>query len=223
MSSNTTTTDDYESYETPKEVYIRLIELINNQRESPELLQYEESVIDCIVEQIEHMNDNIKRLNGKLDPFCVSQHRTELERLSFAQNQYFRTRIEKIESNAISLIKSLQTNTKYVQKLMSKNEIKYLDNYVSNIDKYLNESVLGRLPFNRTSIMNFKLIDVPINDSLKFENTYVFVKALKATQVIVDDSSGQETIQLDKDSQHFLPYSAVRRHLITGSRDLLLI
>ncbi len=35
---------------------------------------------------------------------------------------------------------------------------------------------------------------------VKFENTYVFVKALKATQFIIDDSSGQETIQLDKDS-----------------------
>ncbi len=110
-----------------------------------------------------------------------------------------------------------------MEKLLSKNEIKYLDNYVSGIDKYLNESVLGRLPFTRTSVMNFKSIDVPNNDSIHFENTYVFVKALKATQVIVDDSSGQETVQLDKDSQHFLPYSAVRRHLISGSRDLLLI
>lgn len=224
MSSNVTNdVNDCDNYETPKEVYLRLIELINNQMESPEVLQYESGVIECIVEQIDHMNDNIKRLNQKLDQFCVEQHLTELERFSYTVNEYYRTRILKIEANSVSLIKSLQTNRKYVEKLLSKNEIKYLDNYVSGIDNYLNESVLGRLPFSRTSIMNFKTIDIPNDEKINFENTYVFVKALKTTQVIVDDISGQETVQMEKDSQHFLPYSAVRTHLISGSKDLLLI
>jgi len=220
--NQTNATNDYD-YETPKEVYLRLIQLINNQMESPEVLPYEEAVIECIVEQIQHMSSNLKRLSSKLDEFCVEQHTTELQRFSYATHEYFRTRLHKIELNANSLIKCLQTNRQSIEKLLSKNEIKYLDNYVSALDSYLNESVLGRLPFNRTSIMGFKWMDVPNSDDQLFSNTYVFVKALKSTQVLVDDSSGQQTVSLDKDSQHFLPYSAVRRHLMSGSRDIDLI
>ena len=215
--------NDYDNYETPQQVYKRLIELINNQISSPEVLPYEESVIECVIEQIQHMSENMKRLSDKLDQFCIEQHTTELERFSYASHHYLRTRIHKIEANASSLIKALHSNRKSVEKLLSKNEIKYLDNYISGIDSYLNDSVLNRLAFGRTSLMSFKSIDVPNSESKHSDNTYVFVKAMKATQVLIDDSNGQQTIQLDKDSQHFLPYNAVRRHLMTGSRDIVLI
>lgn len=212
-----------ETYETPRQVYTRLIELVNNQISSPEILPYDESVIDCMVDQIQHMSDNMKRLADKLDQFCVEQHTTELERFSYACHQYFRTRIEKIEANATHLIRSLQTNRKSVEKLLSKNEIKYLDNYMTGIDSYMNLSVLNQLPFSRTSILTFKSIDVPNNDPNHLENTYVFVKALKATQVLVDDPSGQQSVRLERESQHFLPYTCVRRHLMTGAGDVSLI
>ena len=228
MSSNRVQTDpnlsqDYDNFETPQEVYKRLIELINNQISSPEVLPYEESVIECVVEQIQHMSDNMKRLSDKLDQFCIEQHTTELERFSYVCHHYLRTRLHKIEANANTLIKSLQTNRKSIEKLLSKNEIKYLDNYISGIDSYLNQSVLNRLSLSRTSIMSFKSIDVPNSDTNHLDNTYVFVKAIKETQVLIDDSSGQQTIHLERDSQHFLPYNAIRRHLMTGSRDIVLI
>ena len=216
-------TNDYDNYETPQQVYKRLIELISNQMSSPEVLPYEESVNECVIEQIQHMSENMKRLSDKLDQFCIEQHTTELERFSYAGHQYLRTRLHKIEANASSLIKCLHTNRKSLEKLLSKHEIKYLDNYISSIDSYLNESVLSGLAFSRISIMNFKSIDVTNTEAKHLDNTYVFVKALKATQVLIGDSSGEQTIDLERNSQHFLPYSAVRRHLMTGSRDIVLI
>ena len=214
---------DYDNYETPKQVYTRLIELINNQISSPEVLPYDETVIDCMLEQIQHMSDNMKRLADKLDQFCVEQHTTELERFNYACHQYLRTRLDKIEANASLLIKSLQTNSKSVEKLLSKNEIKYLDNYVTGIDLYMNDSVLSQLPFSRTSMLTFNSVDVANSEPNYLDNTYVFVKAVKPTHVLVDDPSGQQTVQLETGSQHFLPYTCVRRHLMTGSRDVLLI
>ncbi|XP_054168642.1 DNA replication complex GINS protein SLD5-like [Oppia nitens] len=221
--SSQVTLNEYDNYETPKEVYQRLIQLINNQMNSPQVLPYNELVIECVIEQIQHMTENLKRLSSKLDQFCIEQHTTELSRLSYASHQYLRVRLNKIELNSNWLIQTLQTNYKFVDKLLSKNEMKYLDNYVTSVDTYLNQSVLGRLPFNRTSIMNYKTIDLPNNDDNQWHKTYVFVKAMKATQVLVDDASGQQTVHLDANSQHFLPYTAVRRHLMNDSQDLHLL
>lgn len=225
MASSFSQEDDlHEEYSTPAEVFNRLLQLLSNELNSPSLLPYDEAVVDCMVEQISHMHQNIIRLEAKLDPFCIEQHKCELDRYSFVVNKYFRTRMQKIESDSRSLIRMLQNNRKNASKLMSKEEIRFLDHYVTNIDAYMNESVLGRLSFTPTAAMSFKLLHVPDDDSIKYENTYVFVRVLRPTQVIVDDPiTGQETIQLEKDSQHFLPFGSVRAHLFSGSRDLLLI
>src|SRR5438270_375127 len=131
-----------DEYESPAQVYQRLLELVSNEIESPELLPYEETVVDCLVDQIEHMTENMKRLQSKLDPFCIEQHKIELERFGYAVNKYLRTRIEKIELLAGTLIKVVTGDSKMASKLMSRHEMKYLDNYVSSIDTYLNECVL---------------------------------------------------------------------------------
>ena len=222
---STNHSNDYEEFETPAQVYNRLIQLVSNEIQSPEVLPYEQAIVDCIVDQIQHMNDNIKKLQNKLDPFCVEQHKIELERYGYVVNKYLRTRIEKIESQAASLIKVVQSNTNLASKLMSRHEIKHLDNYVSGIDNYLNQSVLSRLQFSPTPVMSFKLVHIESDDENIFENTYVFVRALKQTQMIIEDKNGQnqEIVELEKGTQHFLPYNAVRRHLVTGSKDLLLI
>ncbi|KPM08939.1 hypothetical protein QR98_0074650 [Sarcoptes scabiei] len=135
----------------------------------------------------------------------MEQHRAEIDRLQFTVNVYLRTRIQKIEENCTSLIRILKNDSQRAQKLMSAGEIKYLDK------TYLSESVLGKLDIPiRDASQTFSLLELPDND----EDAYVFVKALKKTDVLVESEDGdQESVTLEPDSIHFLPYSSVRNFL----------
>ncbi|KAI1307279.1 DNA replication complex GINS protein SLD5 [Halotydeus destructor] len=213
--------ESQEEYETPYQVYRRLVEVVLNETIAPELLPYEEAIVECIVDQVQHMGENIKKFGKKLDSFCVEQHRIELERFSYVVNKYYRTRLEKMESSSSALIKLLQNDREKAANMMSSQEMKYLDNYVSSIDGHFADTVLKHLPDNMKS---FKLTDISTNDKHEFDANYVFVKAAKKTSVIVDDPlTGPEVVNMDKGAQHFLPYSSVRSSLQNGSKDLLLL
>lgn len=203
--------------ETPKQVYSKFLEIIANENESPELLEYEETIVDCMIEQIEHMENNISRLKNRLETFCIEQHRTEIDRLQYTVNVYLRTRIRKIEQNCSSMIKILKTDQQRAQKLMSAGEIKYLDSYFMNIENYLSESIMGRLniPIKDAS-HTFSLLELPNDERELFDNTYVFVRALKKTDILITNGvdGEQETITLEPNSIHFLPYSSVRHFIL---------
>lgn len=209
--------------ETPKQVYLKFLEIIANETESPELLEYEETVVECMIEQVEHMEKNISRLKDKLDSFCIEQHTTELDRLQYTINAYLRTRIQKIEKNAISLIKILKTDAQRAQKLMSAGEMKFLDGYFVSMENYLSD-VLAQLDVPiRDASQTFSLLELPQKNKELLDNTYVFVKALKKTEIVVDSTDGdQETITLEPNRIHFLPYSSIR-HFIHNNKDNLVL
>lgn len=224
VSSSLIATMEYD-FETPQQVYQKLIEVTSNEKESPELLEYEESVIEVMIEQIEHMESNIRLLRNKLNAFCVEQHQSEIDRLQFAVNSYLRIRIQKIEQNCSTLIKLLKNDSRRAEKLLSAGEIKYLDSYFVNMEKYLSETVLDQLNIPiRDAAHTFSLLELPRNENELFNNCYVFVKAIRQTEVVVDSEDGEhETITLEPDSIHFLPYSSVRHHILNRSGDIKLM
>jgi hypothetical protein len=84
---------------------------------------------------------------------------------------------------------------------------------------YINEVLLQQMPPNMQS---FNLSDIkPDEESEHFE--YKFVRALNPTSVVVDGfDSGEEVLELQKDGQYFLPYSALKPHLLADKNLLLM-
>lgn len=214
-----------DNFETLKQVYSKLLEVTTNEKESPELLEYEESVIECMIEQIQHMETNIRLFKGKLNAFCSEQHKTEIDRLQYAVNSYLRIRIQKIEQNCTTLIKLLKRDSTRAEKLMSLSEIKYLDSYFINMETYLSEMVLGKMNIPiQDAAHTFSLLELPVNESELYGNSYVFVKALRRTDVIVDSEDGEsEAVKMEPNSIHFLPYSSVRHYILNSSSDIVLM
>lgn len=209
-----------EEYTSPYQVYKRLIDVTTNELLTPEVLPYEEQIVDLIVDQIYHMKDNMKRLSSKLDSFCIEQHKMELERYMYVISKYLKTRLKKIESNPHNLIKLLKEDMNKATAIMSQIEIEYLVKYVKSIDDFM-DRFLEKMPVNMRS---FQISEISSNEEMEFDSEYVFVRANKKTSVMVDDPiTGQEVISLDKNSQNFLPYKAIRSHLTTGSKDLVLM
>lgn len=208
-------------YENPYQVYKRLIDVVINETIAPEVLPFEEAIVDCIVDQVQYMQDNLKRVASKLGSFCVEQHQMELERFRFVINKYYRTRLEKIERNAPNLVKMVKTDQTSASKILSDLELRFLDRFVSSIDDHLHNTILQRFPVNMKS---FQLEDVAKNEKLENNTHYVFVKAVKKCSVLVDDPlTGQEVVEMAKGSQHFLPFSAVRPLLQNSSQDIILL
>lgn len=215
-------TDNFDSL---RQVYAKLVEVISNEKESPELLEYEETVVECIIEQLQHMETNIRVLKDKLNTFCSEQHKSEIDRLQYAVNSYLRLRIQKIEDNCTPLIKLLKSDARRAEKLMSLGEIKYLDSYFVNSEKYLSETILGKMNIPiQDAAHTFSLLELPQNESKLFNTSYVFVKALRQTDVIVDSENGDhDTVKMEPNSIHFLPYSAVRHYILNSSSDVILM
>jgi hypothetical protein len=213
--------EEEESFANPSQVYKRFLQIVTNETISPEVLPYEEAVFDLIMEQVKHMTGNLNRLRTRLVPFCIEQHSLELQRFAFVINKYMRTRLQKIETNSTHLVELIKSNRSEADRIMSPNEIKFLDRYVSSINTHLEKTVLSKLPSNMTS---FKMTDVETDEQLEYDCHYVFVKALKDMTITVDDPvTGLRAVQMTKGSQHFLPFSAVRKPLMQGSKDLLLL
>lgn len=83
----------------------------------------------------------------------------------------------------------------------------------------MNEILLQQMPLNMQS---FNLSDIKSDEeSAHFE--YKFVRTLNPTSVIVDGlDSGNEIVELQKDRQYFLPYSALKPQLLTKKNLLLM-
>lgn len=210
-------------YADPYQVYRRLLDVVTNETYSPEVLPYETEVTDLIVDQLQHMSESLEGTRSAMNRFCTEQHQMELERYSFVLRKYYRTRLQKIEKSAIELVKRLNApdGKAVIGKLLSPAELKYLDRYVTSIDAHLVTTVSQHLP---VMVSEFKLTDIVSNEKQEFDCTYVFVKAINRTFVTVDDPViGQEVVVMEKGSQHFLPYSAIRNHLQQGSKDLILL
>uniref|UniRef100_A0A1B6LT31 GINS complex subunit 4 n=1 Tax=Graphocephala atropunctata TaxID=36148 RepID=A0A1B6LT31_9HEMI len=66
-----------------------------NEKLSPEILPHKTEQVDCMMEQIHHMEENLKKLDK--NDFRVGLHKLELDRIRYLITSYLRTRINKIE------------------------------------------------------------------------------------------------------------------------------
>lgn len=201
-----------EEFDSLQQLYERLVEVTQNELElSENLLPYQPDVVDYIVEQITHMNSVINKTKNRWSPFCIEQHKIELERFSYLINTYLRTRLKKIESNAPYLIKLLRTDIDRATKFLSPLEAKYLDRYNDSIDMYM-KNIIKNMPDN---MQRFRLASLKQRDKA----TYAFVQGCEEASIIDGDSE----VQLEPDVCRILTVSTIIELLEKGSRQFRLI
>lgn len=91
---------------------------------------------------------------------------------------------------------------------------------MSDIDCYLNDVLLKKMPPN---MQLFNLADLQ-PDSLDEYCKYNFVRANQNTSVMVEDpTQGTQVVELNKDDQYLLPFSALKPSLFSNNNDLTLL
>ncbi|XP_076363056.1 DNA replication complex GINS protein Sld5 isoform X1 [Tachypleus tridentatus] len=210
--------EDETELTTPIEVLQKLEEAWLNEKFAPELLPYKGELVDCMLDQLQHMDQNLHHV--KPGDFRIIIHKMELDRIRFVLNSYLRIRLEKIERfGAYFLSLESQEEAENIE-LMSPEEKLFAQQYVGNIEGYLHDTILQHMPPN---MEHFQLATVGSKPNL---DSYVFFKVLKDTPNLVVEEGASETresdiIDLEAGSQHIIRYRPIYRLLQNGTIKLI--
>jgi GINS complex subunit 4 len=122
----------------------RLQKLWVSERCAPELLLYDEEIVNGVKEQVELQQDIVdeERASQSDDGNWRSNvYLMELDRINYVLRCYLRTRLEKIELHVIYILKSPE----YRQRL-SGAEMEFARNYADLLQQHFVKSALNNLP-----------------------------------------------------------------------------
>lgn len=208
--------DDNDELTTPAEVVRKFEEVWVNEKLAPDLLQYEGELVECVIDQIQHMENSLQ--NIRKEDFRIVFHKMELDRIKFVLSSYLRIRLEKIEKFGAHLLHQEQQGT-LDSSLMSDEERTFALGYMSSIKNYLHDSALKNMPPNMQSIKLEEAGSKPTMDSS------VFVRVKKECRGVMIEESAEygeeEIIDLNQGSQHVLRYRPIASLLKDGSVQLI--
>ncbi|CAJ0589374.1 unnamed protein product [Cylicocyclus nassatus] len=208
---------DVEEDITPEEILRQMRVAWQNEMAAPCLLPHRFDIIECLVDQIEGMEEN---LSGRTDKTSIriSAHRLELHRLTYITNDYMRRRLQKIEQNPRRALRENQERlAEGKSALLSDQEKRFAERYAKAEAQLMGRTCLGRLQ------PSFQKIPVPVLD-LECERVYAEVVADNAEAAIVpdyQDKSAEVVVELEKGTVHLLPYLSVQEHVEQGTVRLL--
>ncbi|KAK6015385.1 synthetic lethal mutants of dpb11-1 five, partial [Ostertagia ostertagi] len=143
---------------TPDEVLRQMRLAWQNEMAAPCLLPHRYDIVECLVDQIEGMEEN---LAGRADKASIriSAHRLELHRLTYITNDYMRRRLQKIESNPRRVLReNMERLTEGKSALLSDQEKKFAERYAKIEAQLMGKTCLSRLQ------PSFHKIPVPVSD-----------------------------------------------------------
>ncbi|KAH0623103.1 hypothetical protein JD844_031065 [Phrynosoma platyrhinos] len=166
-----------------------------NEKFSPELLESKSEIVECVIEQLEHMEENLKR--AKKGDLKVSIHRMEVERIRFIE-KYFPHVLEK-------------------EKTRAEGEPAIL--YMANTEAHLKNVALKHMPPNLQKVDLLQTVPKPNLDS------FVFLRVKERQENILvepeTDEQREYVIDLEKDSQHLIRYKTIAPLVASGAVQLI--
>ncbi|XP_069702248.1 DNA replication complex GINS protein SLD5 [Periplaneta americana] len=200
---------------TAQKVLKTLKDIWLNERNCPELLQHQTDVVDCMLDQIHQMEDNLCKL--KKNDFRVVIHRQELDRIRYIIADYLRVRINKIEQYAIHILEQ-EGKRSPEDAVLSPAELKFAREFVANMESHFTIVALRHMPSNFQHFDKDKLTIAPNISS------HVFLRAKRnITGVVIegDSENRDEEVDLDENSQHIMQYKPIAEYVKSGAVQLI--
>ncbi|XP_076382638.1 DNA replication complex GINS protein SLD5 [Megalopta genalis] len=183
-----------------------------NEKFAPEILPHQADLVDCMLQQITHMEDNMKRLTkGDLR---IMVHRMELDRIKFVISSYLRARLEKIEKYTIHIL-SQEANRSPEECYLTPAELQFAKEFLASMETLFRTIALQHMPGN---FQTFEVNRLSIKPNMQ---TYVFLRANQRIDGIVLPGSLDEEIDFEQGSQHIIQYSAVANLVKSGAVQLI--
>lgn len=183
-----------------------------NEKFSPEILPHKFDLVDCMLQQINHMEENMKRL--KRDDLRLMVHRMELDRIRFLISSYLRIRLEKIERYTIHIL-SEEAGREPDEAYLTPEELRFAKDYLGSVENLFKTVALQHMP---TSFQGFEIDKVSTKPNM---HTHVFLRANERITGIVLPGVVDEEIDFEAGSQHIIQYNAVANLVKSGAVQLI--
>ncbi|KAL0132718.1 hypothetical protein PUN28_000453 [Cardiocondyla obscurior] len=183
-----------------------------NERFAPEILPHHSELVDCMLQQIAHMEENVKRLD-KSDLRALV-HRMELDRIKYMISSYLRARLEKIELYTIHIL-SEEASRSPEEAYLTPGELRFAKEYLANLEKLFKTVALQHMPLN---FQRFEVNRLTVKPNLQ---AHVFLRANQRITGVVLPGTLNEEVDFEEGSQHIIQYSAVAHLVKSGVVQLI--
>ncbi|KAG7200524.1 hypothetical protein KM043_001088 [Ampulex compressa] len=183
-----------------------------NEKFAPEILPHQSDLVDCMLQQISHMEENMKRLQkGDLR---IVVHRMELDRIRYVISSYLRIRLEKIERYVVHIL-SEEANRTPEECYLTPAELQFAKEYLSSMETLFRTVALQHMP---TNFQAFEVNKLTVKPNMQ---AHVFLRANQRVSGIILPGTLDEEIEFEPGSQHIIQYSAVAELVKNGSVQLI--
>lgn len=202
---------------TPAELIEKLEQAWLNEKFAPELLESKSEIVECVIEQLEHMEENLRR--AKREDLKVSIHRMEMERIRYVLSSYLRSRLMKIEKYFPHILEKEKTSHEGDPSSLSPEEFAFAKEYMANTETYLKNVALKHMPPNLQKVDLLRSVPKPDLDS------YVFLRVKERQEnILVEPESDEQrdyVIDLEEGSQHLIRYKTIAPLVASGAVQLI--
>ncbi|CAI9299701.1 unnamed protein product [Lactuca saligna] len=190
-----------------------------NEKASPEILQFESSLVQRSREQIQLMEETVEEfMNNGEDPLTVSLYQMDIDRTMFLLRSYLRIRLQKIEKFMFHIQKTAQLWTR-----LSRQEQKFAKRSIEDMKQHLDESVLSKLPDRYKSHLKQSVISE--EDDMVMEpklDAFVICRSRKFLGGLpVDDSGEENPLDMYAGDIYALRYKSIKPLVESGQLDLV--
>ncbi|XP_075412736.1 DNA replication complex GINS protein SLD5 isoform X1 [Tenrec ecaudatus] len=202
---------------TPAELIARLEQAWMNEKFAPELLESKSEIVECVIEQLDHMEENLKKANkGDLK---VSIHRMEMERIRYVLSSYLRCRLGKIEKFFPHILEKEKAHSDGEPSSLSPEEFAFAKEYMANTETYLKNVALRHMPPNVQKVDLLRSVPKPDLDS------YVFLRVNQRQEnILVEPETDEQrdyVVDLEEGSQHLIRYKTIAPLVASGAVQLI--
>ncbi|XP_074918886.1 DNA replication complex GINS protein SLD5 isoform X2 [Chelonoidis abingdonii] len=188
-----------------------------NEKFAPELLESKSEIVECVMEQLDHMESNLKR--AKHGDLKVSIHRMEIERIRYVLSSYLRCRLVKIEKFFPHILEKEKSRAEGEPSILSPEEFAFAKEYMANTETYLKNVALKHMPPNLQKVDLLRLVPKPNLDS------FVFLRVQERQENILvepeTDEQREYVIDLEEGSQHLIRYKTIAPLVASGAVQLI--
>lgn len=204
--------DDFAGELTAQNVLQEIENAWMNEKFAPEILPHQSDLVDCMLQQIAHMEENIKRLD-KSDLRALV-HRMELDRIRYVISSYLRTRLEKIERHTIHIL-SEEANRNTDECYLTPGELRFAKEHLANMETLFKTVALQHMPPN---FQRFEVNKFTVKPNMQ---AHVFLRANRRITGIVLPGMLNEEIDFEPGSQHIIQYNAIAHLVKSGEVQLI--
>lgn len=202
-----------------------------NEKCAPELLPFEADLVSRVTEQVEHQEGTVSSARAAAaaggggggsgagaDDLMAHIYHAELNRVRFLLRAYYRTRLFKIERNAVHVLKEPE-----VLERLSEQEREYATNYANAVEEHFG-AALGQMPDRYASMLQqieeedgeWDMVPSPNLDA------HVFARVREDRgEFIVDPNDPDNTMDLTQGDILMIRYRLIKRLLEEGAVDLM--